>query len=45
MADELRIWALRGGNHVEVVQSVAGVEVLEDVLVHRPEACGSGRHR
>ena len=40
MADELKIWALRDGNEVEVVESVESVvpeNTLEEILVRHPE--------
>ena len=45
MADELKIWALREGSQVEIVDSVSGVDlegILEDTLVRRPEMLEAG---
>ena len=47
MTDELKIWALRGGNEAEAVASVSGVkleDILEATLVSRPEMLESGLH-
>ena len=47
MTDELKIWALRDGNEVGVVESVSGVkleDILEATLVSRPEMLESGLH-
>ncbi len=47
MTDELKIWALRDGNEVGVVESVSGValeDILEATLVRRPELLESGLH-
>ena len=47
MADELKIWALRDGNEPEAVEGVSGVkleDILEAMLVSRPEMLESGLH-
>ena len=47
MTDELKIWALRDGNEVGVVESVSGValeDILEATLVSRPEMLENGLH-
>ena len=47
MADELKIWALGKGNEVDAVENVTGVkleDILEDMLVQRPEMLETGLH-